>query len=79
MADGTCDNSGNRIMILTSLEEIKKQKYDVCIIGAGPAGITTAINLDRRVKVLLVEAGDIEYSEKSQEYYSCLLYTSRCV
>lgn len=70
MADGTCDNSGNRIMILTSLKEIKKQKYDVCIIGAGPAGITTAINLDRRVKVLLVEAGDIEYSEKSQEYYS---------
>lgn len=57
-------------MILSSIEEIKKQNYDVCIIGAGPAGITTAINLPRKTKILLVEAGGIEYSEKSQEYYN---------
>jgi hypothetical protein len=56
-------------MLLNSLDEIKTKKYDVVIFGSGPAGITTAISLPPSVKVLIVEAGDIDYSEASQQYY----------
>lgn len=56
-------------MILGDLEELKSKNYDVCIIGTGPAGITTAIGLNRAIKVLLVEAGGMSYSGKSQEFY----------
>lgn len=31
------------------------QKYDVAIIGAGPAGLTLALELERRFKVLLID------------------------
>lgn len=44
--------------------------YDVCIAGAGVAGIVLAINLARRGRrVLLLEAGGFEFSEKSQSFY----------
>lgn len=58
------------IMILSNLDEINNNKYDVCIVGSGPAGITTAISLASTVKVLILEAGNIEYSEKSQEFFT---------
>lgn len=35
-----------------------EKKFDVCIIGAGPAGIFTALQLMNDYKVLLVELGD---------------------
>lgn len=46
--------------------------YDVCIIGAGPAGITLALRLagDGR-RVLLLEGGGHEYSQNSQSLYEC--------
>ena len=47
-------------------------KYDTCIVGSGPAGITLALKLAANgQKVLLLEAGELTYSEKSQEIYDC--------
>ncbi len=44
--------------------------YDFCICGTGPAGITTARKLAASGKrVLLLEGGDLSYSEESQELY----------
>ncbi|MGO2243203.1 MAG: FAD-dependent oxidoreductase [Halomonas sp.] len=43
---------------------------DVCIIGAGAAGISMAITLaERGHRVLLCEGGDADYSERSQDSY----------
>jgi len=44
--------------------------YDVCICGAGPAGITIARVLAKAGKrVALLEGGGLEYSEISQNLY----------
>lgn len=44
--------------------------FDVCIIGAGAAGISMAVTLSERGhSVLLCEGGDADYSERSQECY----------
>lgn len=44
--------------------------YDICIIGAGPAGITLALELAEMGKnILLLEGGTDEISEESQEIY----------
>jgi len=49
---------------------ISNVKYDVCVCGTGPAGITTARKLALRgKKVLLVEGGGLEYSDQSQDIY----------
>lgn len=56
-------------MILNNLDKKNTKQYDVVIFGSGPAGITTAMSLPPSIKVLLVEAGDVNYSEKSQEFY----------
>ncbi|MDA7691556.1 GMC oxidoreductase [Methylophilaceae bacterium] len=46
------------------------QVYDTCIIGAGAAGITLALDLEKKgFKVALCEAGNFEYSEISQDSY----------
>ena len=52
--------------------EIEKipSSFDVCIVGAGPAGITLALKLaNLGISVGLLEAGDLEYSERSQSLY----------
>jgi choline dehydrogenase-like flavoprotein len=42
--------------------------FDVCVIGAGPAGISLARRLaEQGLAVALMEAGGLEYSEESQE------------
>ena len=44
--------------------------YDICIVGAGAAGITLANKLsDKGLNVILCEAGSDEYSEVSQKNY----------
>jgi len=44
--------------------------FDVCVIGAGAAGLTVARELDGSgLTVALLEAGGLERSEASQEYF----------
>ncbi len=43
--------------------------YDVCICGAGPAGITLARKLADTYSVCLLEAGDRHYTPESQDCY----------
>ena len=43
--------------------------YDFCIIGAGFAGITLALNLDKKYKILLLEGGDYDFTVESQDIY----------
>ncbi|MDA9609191.1 GMC oxidoreductase [Candidatus Pelagibacter sp.] len=48
----------------------KESIYDVCIFGAGPAGISLALKLQNDNKrILICEAGDENYSEQSQNCY----------
>jgi choline dehydrogenase-like flavoprotein len=48
------------------------KNYDVCVVGTGPAGITLARKLSKAGQtVLLLEAGGLDYSEKSQDFYEC--------
>lgn len=47
------------------------KKYDVCICGAGPAGITIARKLAQQGKmVALFEGGGFEFTEQSQDAYA---------
>lgn len=47
-----------------------ERTFDVCVIGAGPAGITLARRLAAAgLDVALMEAGGLEFSEESQDVY----------
>jgi choline dehydrogenase-like flavoprotein len=50
-------------------DPFRDQIVDVCICGAGVAGITLALHLSSRLNVLLLEAGGEEYSSESQSVY----------
>jgi len=44
--------------------------FDVCVVGSGFAGITLARSLAARgLDVALMEAGELDYSEKCQRFY----------
>ena len=48
------------------------KNYDVCIAGTGPAGITLARKLSQAgLQVVLLEAGGLDYSQQSQDFYEC--------
>ena len=48
------------------------KNYDTCIAGTGPAGITLARKLaSSGQSIILLEAGGLEYSDQSQEFYEC--------
>ena len=48
----------------------KKTEELILIIGSGPAGISLALELEKqKINSLILEAGDLDYSEKSQDFY----------
>jgi len=56
-------------MIVNSLSEILSDNIHVIIIGSGPAGISTALKLEKnKIKSLILEAGGIQQSADSHEY-----------
>ena len=59
------------IIDLNSVENsTAKKQFDVCICGAGPAGITVARTLAAQgKKVALFEGGGLQYTEGSQNLY----------
>ena len=50
-------------------DPFKDKQFDVCIIGAGIAGITLAMYLKKSINILLIEGGGIDYSQESQDIY----------
>src|SRR2546430_17119440 len=49
---------------------VAEARYDVCVCGTGPAGITIARKLATSgKKVLLLEAGGLSYTQESQDHY----------
>ena len=58
-------------MILKNLDQIGSKEFEFTIIGSGPAGITLATTLAKKNKrILLIEAGGFNLSDKSQSFYS---------
>ena len=58
-------------MIAKNLDNINLENIPVVIFGSGPAGITTALELEKKnIKCLIIEAGDENYSKTSQEFYN---------
>ena len=56
-------------MILNNLNEIRQQN-EVVIIGSGPAGISVALQLEKKgINSFIFEAGNINYDEQSQSLY----------
>ena len=56
-------------MILDNLEKIKSS-YDICIVGAGASGLVISEKLSKKHKILIIEGGSFDISEKSQEIYA---------
>jgi hypothetical protein len=57
-------------MIFQDLNNINLKNIPVIIFGSGPAGITTALELEKKkIQSLIIEAGDENYSEDSQDFY----------
>jgi len=57
-------------MIFTNSNLIEKNIFDVVIVGSGAAGITLALEFEKKqIKVALIEAGQRNYSNESQSNY----------
>ncbi len=56
-------------MILDNIENIKSS-YDICIIGAGASGLVISEKLSKKLKILIIEGGSFDISERSQEIYT---------
>ena len=57
-------------MIFDKLENIDFENFPVIIFGSGPAGMTIALELEKKdITSIIIEAGDSEYSEDSQKLY----------
>jgi len=57
-------------MIINASQLPQDREYDVCVVGAGPAGISVALKLaSRNVNVVLLEGGSDRWTPESQEIY----------
>ncbi|SDQ22111.1 GMC family oxidoreductase [Pseudovibrio sp. Tun.PSC04-5.I4] len=58
------------IFDLQDLEDNASFETDICIIGAGAAGIVMALELSKKYReVILIEAGGLSYEDETQELY----------
>ena len=56
-------------MIVDDLVKFQKNNVFSIIIGSGPAGISTALELERKkIKTLIIEAGDIDPSLETEKF-----------
>ena len=57
-------------MILNSFVELEENKFPVVIFGSGPAGLSLALELEKKnINCLIIEAGDEFYNDESQSYF----------
>ena len=57
-------------MILNSFVELEENKFPVVIFGSGPAGLSLALELEKKnISCLIIEAGDEFYNDESQSYF----------
>jgi len=57
-------------MILNSFTELDENKFPVTIFGSGPAGLSLALELEKKnINCLIIEAGDEHYNDESQSFY----------
>ena len=57
-------------MILENINQLKDRNYELIIFGSGPAGMSIALDFQKvGKKILIVEAGDKDFSESSQDFY----------
>jgi len=58
-------------MIFQKFEDIDFNNFPVIIFGSGPAGMTVALELEKKnIPSIIIEAGDAEYSADSQKLYN---------
>ncbi len=58
-------------MIFQKFEDIDFNNFPVVIFGSGPAGMTVALELEKKnIPSVIIEAGKSEYSEDSQDQYN---------
>ena len=56
-------------MIVDNLDLIKNKNFFAIIIGSGPAGISSAIELEKKnIECLIIEAGGKDSSTENSEY-----------
>jgi choline dehydrogenase-like flavoprotein len=57
-------------MIIRSSQLDSTSEFDICIVGTGPAGISTALKLAKRFeKIVLLEGGSDQWTQESQDLY----------
>ena len=57
-------------MILENIDELDENNYPILIVGSGPAGLTLALELEKKnIRTVIIEAGGEEYDDKSQSFY----------
>ena len=58
-------------MIFQKFEDINIDNFPIIIFGSGPAGMTTALELEKKnIPSIIIEAGESEYSSNSQDMYN---------
>lgn len=64
-------------MILSDLSILENKTFPVTIIGSGPAGISTALELDKHnIETLIIEAGSRKFSDEQESFFNGYLNNS---